>query len=71
MSYVEIEMSGAGRGSVVVDGEDISSKIRSLYMEAGPGALTVLVVTYSCQEGVKWTGEADVQHFCPLNGHVT
>lgn len=41
-SKVEITVDATGRGSVVVDGKDMSRTVRAVRLEAGVGGLTVV-----------------------------
>jgi hypothetical protein len=53
---------------VVIDGVDITNRVRSIRFEAGAdrNSVTTLVVEYLCIEGVEVDGIAYVRHNCPL-----
>lgn len=44
-SKVEITVDACGRGSVIVDGRDLSNNVRSVRLEAGVNDLTVVHLT--------------------------
>lgn len=61
-SDVQVKLRETG-GEVVVNGEDLSSRLRSVEITAGVGDLTMVTVTYACAT-VLLDGKAKVIHAC-------
>lgn len=62
---IQIQVNQVG-GSIKIDGEDISNKVRSLTLDMAAQRASTVLILYTCTEG-EVNGEAVVHHVCPLS----
>ena len=52
--------------SIVVDGKDLTNRVREITVRASTSDVTTVEIEYVCIEGVEIDGTARVIHNCPL-----